>query len=149
MRKREQELSGSIANVLDRNVIIECGKDGVTSTFPPEHELRLGDYAHFNGKFDPAGELYGRLNGCFKLYFPQKPISNREIQSAKDNPCIDPRSGKDSEKYYFIISREMAVTAIVEYWHSLDHLLIPARAATGCGKNVCQGFIPVSLLAKI
>lgn len=149
MREREVELSGSIANLLDRNIIIKCGKDGVTSTFPPEPELRLGGYTHFNGKFDPVGELYGRLNGCFKLYFPQKPISDEEIKLAKDDPCIDPRLGEDNRKYYCIVSRKVAVTAIVEYWHSLDHLLIPARAATGCGKNVCQGFIPVSLLARI
>lgn len=147
MREREKELSGFITNLLGLEIVVECGKDGTTSTFCSEPGYHPGGYAFFSGKLEPVGEVYGRLNGCFMLFHPQNYLTHEEIDIVRSIVQIDPRRGKDSDKDYYIVSRQMAAIAVAKKWRDLDNLLVPAGTAH-TDENVCQGFIPVSLLVN-
>lgn len=146
-RKHEVLLEGAIANLTDQNLTFSIGGDVITTFFPTE-DYRVGRHVQFDGKLSDAGELYGRLNGCFKLYYPKIPVTIAEETDAREIHCWEPKIPKEKwGRQYFIVPYLTAVKALIEHWYSLPYLLIPAgKTRDGSKSSPGQGFILASLL---
>lgn len=158
MRTREKILNGFIANLTDAVLTLRIG-DTVTTDFLPSGDYGSDYHSHFDGKFDDAGEVYGKLNGCFTIYYPKNGITTAEEAEVSKVSCQEPKVSKaNRDRQFFIVPREVAIKAVLENWKCLSKLLIPAdplrredKDAGGDGKTientaVGQGFILASLL---
>lgn len=146
MKQREKVLSGFIANLTDNILTFRVG-DSVTTDFLPSKEYGSGYHNHFDGEFDNAGEIYGQLNGCFRVCHPKNAVTAAEKAEASKICSREPKVPKVNQgRQYFIVPRAVAIKAMLENWECLPYLLIPANLAEIDSNKADQGFILASLL---
>lgn len=70
----------------------------------------VGRHVQFDGKLNDTGELYGRLNGRFKLYYPKISVTIAEETDAREIHCWEPKIPKEKwGRQYFIVPYLTAV----------------------------------------
>ena len=149
MRAREEQLQGFIVNLLDRNLMMKCGEDGIQMTIPITGEYGSNCRTQFDGNFEPVGEKYGKLNGFFQIFYPGQDIGIEEKKEALSLEVKEPQISKfqlQRAQTYFIVSRATAIKAIAEDWKVKSQLLIPADSFVEKGEQVGRGFVLASLL---
>lgn len=149
--RRQVELSGFITNTLD--VPVRIGNDSLSySVFRPAKECDSAAKSDRNetyfGEYDLGNGLHGSLNGLFSVFEPQNQVTLVETYGLKqlNYPVITSR--KSAVPEYYIVSREIAILAMLKQWPTRDFLLIPAYSFYRGNDNLEYGFILGSLLRE-